>query len=187
MMGPQVFLSQFLREAIFLLPADGGYAAANSSNNGHRGDLIYINGLGNVTTQVTLKFVDSLTDDPVETSRLYFTLSDVDAPKDGFERAVVNNTFSKVFITADSSVKVQNLGDSTTFESTKYGDAQENPAERVALTAQQEAAALSLFTFVFRRQDVRTPVSYTNHKAWYGRNFLITCVVDIACPGLFGA
>lgn len=162
------------------MTADDSYAASNASRNGALGSVVNINVLGNVTTDITFKFIDA-EGKPVELSRFYLTFLDFDAPKNGWERAVFKNTFARYYISADSSLSVQKGPEETTFQSTRYGDLGDNAHSVNLYTDFQKSVAFSLF---FEEETSEVTLTFSSKNVLIGRNFQVAGETTFPCPGL---
>lgn len=164
-----------------LVTADESYRAADAAKNGMNGEVININVAGNVTTTLSYKFVDP-DGQPVQLSRFYLSFLDFDGPRNGSESAIVPRTYYKWFVAAGSTLKIEDTDAGTLFQSTAYGNEDDNPDKRFPLSDFQQSVSFSLF---YTEATSEVTIQYTAENAISGRQLQVTGATQIPCPVLF--
>lgn len=154
------------------LTADSSYEAADESKNGETGGLVDINLKGNVSSEITLKFTETI-------DNFFITFLDIDGPAAGNEiLKIETSSYRKHYIFAYQNIAVKEEGGFTVVSSRKSGFEADNPTDRKSLTWQDLSFGVA---FNFRNTDT-VKFTYTADKAIEGRNILLTGVTNLACP-----
>jgi len=169
--------------ADMFVSAEGRYVAWHPNMNGVYGKSGQINEITGIEVTFTVHFFAPDTFTSVTIDRLFFSILDLDATKNGTEVLKISSTnFSSYYTSATTDLEVtRDDAGMVTFTSREFGTQADNPSDPHNLTPLQQDRAVSFFM-----EDVTEfTFSFGVENAWTGRNFLFGGVTNMACPAEF--
>lgn len=155
-----------------VMQVDESYRSNNASQNMVIGNMVQINIADGVKTDLTLTFVNSSSNEPIELKKFVISVLDLDGTKIGYEQVSIKTDSFKTYMRdLNSSVLVKTKADTTIFRSTKFGSDENNPDGIPALNQEQLSESFGVCVV-----DATSQVTLTLEgvNTWTGRNFFIS-------------
>lgn len=160
---------------------DGFYAPLNVSLNGLEGKMGQINMGTDDLAAFKFAFWVSGTELPVTVPHLFFSFFDIDQEGgvDAYESLTLRSASGTYFVTPTTALRVRaNRDGTTTFESSTYGSASNNPTDGDTVDPAQLDDAVTLH---FAEPVHSFVITYQSHATYSGRNFQFGGMTPTAC------